>query len=194
MIMSKPAFRTKRATWIYEIARRLYHIFLIAYVPLMMILTLRAELKPSMGLIDFGYSFSLLLTFIATGPFFVVFIIAGLVVNRILCKRFRGEATEQRDGKLVLTKRIITASIVALTVLLLLFVPYSTIRYGDGGTVKTDALAYTVMEWRRGKDETETSPYYLENHAPYGDEEQHTCIYFFPHNFKSYDELWELKH
>jgi hypothetical protein len=60
----------------------------------------------------------------------------------------------------------------------------------------TQALAYTVVDWNRGKDPAllSGSKDEMEENLRYAEEEQHTCVYFFPNNFKSYRELWEMKH
>jgi hypothetical protein len=82
-------------------------------------------------------------------------------------------------------KQAITATAVTVTVMALLFVPFSTIYYDDGGTEKTTAVAYTVMKWNR----TQTW-----DGEPVGEPGQRTRVYWFPHNFKSYEELWEMRH
>ena len=88
-------------------------------------------------------------------------------------------------------KNILSASVILLSVLAFLFIPYRTIRFADGGTVMTKAIAYTVVDWNRGKN---ISDIIDPDDLQYADVEQSTRFYFFPHNFKSYRELWEMKH
>ncbi len=95
--------------------------------------------------------------------------------------------------QLTLIKNIITLSIVILSVLAILFIPYETIRFADGGTVMTRALAYTVVDWNRGKN-ADSLVLIDQKDLQYAEEEQTTCVYFFPDNFKSYQELWDIKH
>lgn len=76
-------------------------------------------------------------------------------------------------------KKKIWIPIVAVVVLLLvLFVPYSSEAYLDGGTRTYTALTYKIVDWNR-----------ISGNGIYDD----TKIYFFPNNFKSLDELWELE-
>lgn len=107
------------------------------------------------------------------------------------------EYTENTDDsfthKLSVIGNTVTVSVITVLILAVLLIPFDVIRYADGGTVKTIAIAYAVVEWNRGKNEDLTVTLDQED-LQYADEEQHTCFYFFPHNFKSYDELWDMKH
>lgn len=97
------------------------------------------------------------------------------------------DATE--SPRLTLCKRVLTVSVVAVLVLSFLLTPYSTVHYDDGGTVKTQALAYAVVKWNRLWDmDAPGEP------SDYANEPQRTRVYLFPDNFKSYKELWRLKH
>ena len=118
-----------------------------------------------------------------------------LVLQKKLVKNLTEETPSNDTGsrKNSVIKNTVTAVIIVASILAILFVPYETIRYADGGTVKTIAIAYAVVEWNRGKNEDLTVTLDQED-LQYADEEQHTCFYFFPHNFKSYDELWDMKH
>lgn len=128
-----------------------------------------------------------------------VLAIAEIVFLLILQKKLSADMTADAERDEVFSrkasaiKNAMTAVIITLSVLAVLFIPYETIRFADGGTVMTNALAYTVVEWNRGKnvDDIVTA---TQEDLQYADEEQHTCFYFFPHNFKSYSELWDMKH
>lgn len=125
--------------------------------------------------------------------------IAEIIFLLVLQKKLAKNLTEETPSddtfsrKNSVIKNTITAVIITVSILAILFVPYETIRYADGGTVKTNALAYTVVEWNRGKN-VDVMVSANQEDLQYADEEQHTCFYFFPHNFKSYDELWDMKH
>lgn len=68
--------------------------------------------------------------------------------------------------------------IAAVLVLAILFVPIPVGAMRDGGTRVYSALTYKIVDWNRL---TEGSTY------------EKTRVYFFPDNFKSIDELWELE-
>ena len=186
----RPIFQNKALHVCYEIAERLYYLVLIAYVPALLVGTLIARLSSPGGFLDFGYVFSLLVMFLGTVPFFLGFVFLGLLVYFLLRRATRGREkasfdTPQWERKLSKIKNVITAVIVTTSVLGILFVPYSEIHYSDGGTIKRDALLYTVVEWNRTVD-------WAGNSLP--EEPQETQIYFFPNNLLSYEELWNLKH
>ena len=67
---------------------------------------------------------------------------------------------------------------VILVLLAVLFVPVPSGVYKDGGTRAYTALTYKVVKWRR-----------LVGIGRY----ENTSVYFFPNNFKSIDDLWELE-
>ncbi len=92
-------------------------------------------------------------------------------------------------SRLTRYKRILTAVVTVLLVLSFLLLPYSTVQYDDGGTVKTEALVYTVMDWHRTHDMNDP-----DSGVDYSAEVQKKRVYFFPDNQKSYHELWEIKH
>ena len=84
-------------------------------------------------------------------------------------------------------KRIITIIIVIL-ILLVLFLPIPRGTYKDGGTKDYCALTYRIVVWNRFVDEinedgsvSETNTYHK------------TSIFWFPDNFKSIEELWEIE-
>ena len=74
-------------------------------------------------------------------------------------------------------KKLIIISII-VGVLAILFTPIPTGTYKDGGTTVYSALTYKIVNWNR-----------LVN----GEYYTNTSVYFFPDNFKSYDELWKLE-
>ncbi|MBQ7308770.1 MAG: hypothetical protein IJW87_01190 [Clostridia bacterium] len=253
----RPNFKNKSAETVYALVKRLYIIGIFAYVPLIMLLTLYADLRSGGGFIDFGYWLPLLLLLWVTLPFYQAYVIAGLSAEGLLVMKTHASADRKRKLLYVLTlviaggcalwnllcvtgvtegalntapivtpilctgaivflliwrkkmanalpeaetpvwedrlsaiKNGMTAGVIVISVLAALFVPYETVRFADGGTVQTRALAYTVMDWNRGKD----ASICVADDLPYADEEQHTCVYFFPHNFKNYGELWDMKH
>ena len=69
--------------------------------------------------------------------------------------------------------------IAIILIILILFVPIPGGPYKDGGTKTYTALTYKVVVWNR-LDEAESVVH-------------KTSIHFFPDNFKSIDELWELE-
>ena len=87
-------------------------------------------------------------------------------------------------------KKIIITSAVGLLIGLILFLPFPTGTYDDGGTKEYRALTYKIVVWNRyiSKDVdinritgTSISKYH------------NTSVYWFPDNFKSIDELWETQ-
>ncbi|MBE7064195.1 MAG: hypothetical protein E7384_00040 [Ruminococcaceae bacterium] len=77
-------------------------------------------------------------------------------------------------------KLIITISIILL-ILLILFVPLPSGMYKDGGTKEYSALTYKIVKWH-SIDSRYESGYY-----------ENTSVYWFPDNFKSIGELWDME-
>ena len=75
------------------------------------------------------------------------------------------------------TKLIISAILVC--VLLILFFPIPTGTYKDGGTRMYTALTYKIVKWRVLVDAENTY--------------EKDSVYWYPDNFKSYEELWALE-
>ena len=75
--------------------------------------------------------------------------------------------------------------IILVAVALLLFLPIPSPAANDGGTVEFRAMTYTVVKWRR----------LLPSHQENGESDVYkkTSVYWFPHNFKDIDDLWELE-
>ena len=180
-----PNFRSQKAEYAYEITRHLYRLFVIAYFPILVVLTGIGQCQPSVSLIDFGFGFSLLIVLLLAVPIFLLLLAAGFLAHLLILRRTGAREERGEDTLLRRIKTAITITVVTVTVACLLFVPFSTIHYDDGGTVKTQALAYTVMKWNR------TLTW---NGASVDEPDQRTRIYWFPQNFKDYDELWEMKH
>ena len=180
-----PCFQSKKAEIAYELVGHHYKLFMILYFPLLIALTGISELKPYSGFIDFGFGFSLLVTLLFTVPIFLFLLAAGFLVRLLILRRTGAQEREREERPLRRVKTAISAAVVTVTVACLLFVPFSTIHYGDGGTEMTQALTYTVMKWNR----TQTW-----DGEPVNEPNQRTRVYWFPHNFKNYDELWDMKH
>ncbi len=75
------------------------------------------------------------------------------------------------------TKVIISA--IVICVLLVLFVPVPTGTYKDGGTRMYTALTYKVVKWQ----------VLVDADTRY----ESTSVYWYPDNFKSYEELWDIE-
>ena len=76
-------------------------------------------------------------------------------------------------------KKKIWIPIIIVVLLLVLFLPIPSGAYKDGGSRSYTALTYKIVDWNRSVSEP----------IVYDD----TKIYFFPNNFKSIDELWEIE-
>lgn len=68
---------------------------------------------------------------------------------------------------------------VLFIILLVLLVPVPSEVYKDGGTRTYTALTYKIVKWRVLVD----ANYKYEN----------TSVFWFPDNFKTYAELWEIE-
>jgi len=75
-------------------------------------------------------------------------------------------------------KKIILGIIIAVTLLLVLTVPYKIETYKDGGTKEYTSLTYKVVDWNKQVD---------------GGKYENRSFYFFPKNTKSVDELWKTE-
>ena len=75
--------------------------------------------------------------------------------------------------------------IVLIAVALLLFFPIPSPAANDGGTVEFRAMTYSIVKWHRilpTADASGKADMYIK-----------TSVYWFPHNFKDIDDLWELE-
>lgn len=78
------------------------------------------------------------------------------------------------------------ASIIVIIVAAILFAPLHIIDYDDGGTVRYSSLTYSVVKWKRYVSDWSSGEMTLNIY-------EDTCVYFFPNNFKSLDELWGIR-
>ncbi len=85
------------------------------------------------------------------------------------------------------TNKKLLTTIIALALIIVLFVPFGYRSYDDGGTVRFTSLTYSVVKWKRYVSDWSGGEMQLEQY-------ENTCFYVFPHNFRSLDELWEIKH
>ena len=83
-------------------------------------------------------------------------------------------------------KKLLTL-IIALALVIVLFVPFGYASYEDGGTVRFTSLTYSVVKWNRYVSDWSTGEMKLGQY-------ENTCFYVFPDNFRSLDELWEIRH
>ena len=86
-------------------------------------------------------------------------------------------------------KWLIPAIMIAVLVFVL-FTPVQQCVYEDGGTREYTALTYKIVKWNRF-----VSVYNEEGTAMERIDIYHnTSVYWFPDNFKSIDELWEMEY
>ena len=83
-------------------------------------------------------------------------------------------------------KKLLTV-IIVIALIIVLFVPFGYASYDDGGTVRFTSLTYSVVKWNRYVSDWSTGEMKLDLY-------QNTCFYLFPDNFRSLDELWEIRH
>ena len=83
-------------------------------------------------------------------------------------------------------KRLLTF-IIVIALVIVLFVPFGYQTYDDGGTVRLTSLTYTVVIWNRFVSDWSSGEMQLQKY-------ENTCFYLFPDNFRSLDELWEIRH
>ena len=79
------------------------------------------------------------------------------------------------------TKKLIITISIILLILLILFVPLPSGMYNDGGTIVWISLTYKIVKWHRLGNRYD-SGYYT-----------NTSFYWFPDNFKSIGELWNME-
>ena len=85
------------------------------------------------------------------------------------------------------TNKKLLAVIIVIALIIVLFVPFGYASYDDGGTVRFTSLTYSVVKWNRFVSDWSTGEMKLDKY-------ENTCFYLFPDNFKSIDDLWEIKH
>ena len=79
------------------------------------------------------------------------------------------------------------AVIIALALVIVFFVPFGYRSYDDGGTQKFTSLTYSVVKWSRYESDWSSGEMKLDKY-------ENTSFYLFPDNFKSIDDLWEIRH
>ena len=85
------------------------------------------------------------------------------------------------------TNKKLLAVIIVIALIIVLFVPFGYQTYDDGGTQRFTSLTYSVVIWNRFISDWSTGEMRLDKY-------ENTSFYIFPDNFKSIDELWEIKH
>ena len=85
------------------------------------------------------------------------------------------------------TNKKLLAVIIVIALIIVLFVPFGYASYDDGGTVRFTSLTYSVIKWNRFVSDWSSGEMKLDKY-------ENTCFYLFPDNFKSIDELWEIRH
>ena len=85
------------------------------------------------------------------------------------------------------TNKKLLAVIIVIALIIVLFVPFGYASYDDGGTVRFTSLTYSVVKWNRYVSDWSSGEMKLDLY-------QNTCFYLFPDNFRSLDELWEIRH
>lgn len=87
-----------------------------------------------------------------------------------------------------MNKKTIAIVLTVVIVALVLFLPIPQGPYDDGGTREYVALTYRIVVWNR------YNSIYDENGTMVGLEKySKTSVYWFPDNFKSYSELWQME-
>lgn len=76
-------------------------------------------------------------------------------------------------------KTKVVISVIVVCILLVLSVPVPTGAYKDGGTRMYTALTYKVVKWQ----------VLVDADTRY----KSTSVYWYPDNFKSYEELWAIE-
>ncbi len=84
-------------------------------------------------------------------------------------------------------KRILAIAVIVL-ILLILFVPIPRGTYKDGGTRDYSALTYRIVIWNRLTVQVKE-----DGSAGEARTYHKTSIFWFPYNFNSIDELWEIE-
>ncbi len=84
-------------------------------------------------------------------------------------------------------KIIIPAAVLVLALVLFLPIPQSA--YDDGGTREYAALTYKIVKWHKLVSGMPDENGIVDSVAIY----DKTSVYWFPDNFKSIDELFEIE-
>ena len=86
-------------------------------------------------------------------------------------------------------KKIIIPVIIVIVLLLVLFLPIPQGSYDDGGTREYTALTYKIVKWNKL-----VTVYNEDGDMERIDTYTNTSVYWFPDNYKSIDELWEMEY
>lgn len=86
-------------------------------------------------------------------------------------------------------KKIIIPAVIVIAIVLVLFLPIPQGSYDDGGTHEYSALTYKIVKWNKM-----VSVYNEDGVMERIDTYNNTSVYWFPNNFKSIDELWEMEY
>ena len=84
-------------------------------------------------------------------------------------------------------KKLMIKIAVTVIILLILFIPIPHGTYKDGGTKDYSALTYRIVVWNRINAEID------EGNNVKKVTYHKTSVFWFPDNFKSIDELWEIE-
>lgn len=85
-------------------------------------------------------------------------------------------------------KKSIITVVIVFVLLLVLFVPIPKGPYDDGGTREYVALTYRIVKWNRI-----VTVYNEDGDLEGMDTYTKTSVYWFPDNYKSDDELWQME-
>ena len=74
--------------------------------------------------------------------------------------------------------------IVLIVLLAILFVPFRWASYDDGGTCEYASLTYRIVMWKKLT---------MDENAQMITTYKSTSVFWFPDNFKSLEELWQME-
>lgn len=75
-----------------------------------------------------------------------------------------------------------------ILLVILLFFPLPTAMMDDGGTNIYSALTYKIVAWNRVY-----TVYGEDGNISHLEKYDKVSVYFFPTNFKNYEQLWEIE-
>jgi len=85
-------------------------------------------------------------------------------------------------------KKTVMLALIIVVAILILFLPIPLGTYDDGGTKVYSALTYKIVAWHRLQTE-----YDEEGDISEINYYQKTSVFFFPDNFKSLGNLWNIE-
>ena len=83
-----------------------------------------------------------------------------------------------------MNKKVLTVIIIVVLLILFLPVPNPNGFYLDGGTKDYYALTYRIVVWNKITADGSEDGFYKYHK---------TSVFWFPDNFKSLDDLWEIE-